>query len=310
MTSEYLTRKELIRRRKLNIQELLNAYQVEYVELLKEMGNRYHKLKSPLVNDLSEVQKLLVVTKYKDLLKGTFQTQQRTPSEITELNEAEVPILTDVKITTSAESAILSFPQAERFLISQTENALRSSSRLTPHLSTSSSNQLTESEHTSTETKTVVTPQSPLIEKMTELHRLEELASAASGREMDRRDCLMMLFSDRGRYLIRQCSFTIGRSRLNSSNPSPVDVNLSKEDSVQNENQILAHVWMKTEGKFFLRCAGMNEIIVDGVKVKQGEVAPLRQWSLLEIDRVQLMTLINFSAVMRVRKRSRQVMNI
>jgi len=243
--------------------------QVEYFKLLKELGHRYRKLKTPFVNDLSEVQKLLVLAKYNELLNGSFQTQQRSSAEIAELKEAGIGVLSDVKIT-CGESGILTFPQAEGFLISQTENTLRSSSRLTPHLSTSSSPQLTDLDQSGTEAseaKTVVAPQSALIEKMQVLHRLEEVACAAGCREMDRKDCLLTLLTEKGRYLIRQSSFTIGRCPLNSPSNSPVDVNLAMEDSVHHGNQVLAQVWMKIEGKFFLRCAGLAEITVDGVVV-------------------------------------------
>ena len=216
-----LTRKELVRRRQLAIQQLLNVYRREYVRELTTLASNCEALvQLPETNELTESQKNVLNARYDEFLKsalrccrafefqggglGRVEVQELEGRELMELEAYGIPLVCGERVV--MKEGGVTFRQADDFVSRQLAVAL-SSSRLEPHLSTASA---LEEPRRSVEKKEVEKKDEWDEGKKVDLKRLEAFACSASFREMDREDFLIALLGPRGRFSIRRTAFVIG----------------------------------------------------------------------------------------------------
>lgn len=91
--------------------------------------------------------------------------------------------------------------------------------------------------------------------------RLECLASSATARRLD--SSIAVLVGEKGRYLIGRPAVSIGRGGPGSS----IDVDLSLEGAGHKVSRHQAHLWVDSNGVFYLKCMGRRSMFVDGHQV-------------------------------------------
>lgn len=96
---------------------------------------------------------------------------------------------------------------------------------------------------------------------LSSIARLECLASSATARLLD--SSIAVLVGEKGRYLIGRPAVSLGRG----GPASDIDVDLSLEGATVKVSRHQAHLWVDSNGVFYLKCMGRRSMFVDGNEV-------------------------------------------
>ncbi|GMH33136.1 hypothetical protein BSKO_00970 [Bryopsis sp. KO-2023] len=287
----------LLKRRATAIEELYRAYKADFLSVIDDLNDSYQEFtretgrtgwredlaavrvsKPPLSSSLVQE-----VRKMAEGQGGVPPAALPTSFPQSQMGEAKpdegLPRIATLEGRADLDAPIPRFGQLEKFMLS--------------HQPTTSSQPTPASKS-----------ESILKENVAAIARLECLASSATARKLD--NGVAVLIGEKGKYLISRPAVSLGRGGSISGN---VDVDLSLEGAGAKVSRHQAHLWVDSEGKFYLKCIGRRPMFVNGRRVVQGKTVECCHLSLIEVGTVRLLFMVNQMAVDRMIEATKKRLN-
>eukprot|EP00775_Hariotina_reticulata_P007147 gene7147-7362_t len=138
-------------------------------------------------------------------------------------------------------------------------------------------------------------------EAVTEVARLEQLASAATLQYLDAQGGLACLSGQAGRWVVRRSAVTLGRS---TDSKGDVDIDLGKAGAAGHVSRLQAQLTLCSDGVWSIRNTGRAKLVVNGSKVPQNDQVALPHLSVLEAGGLPLLFMTNSLGMLRASARS------